>query len=493
MYSRLIAQHLKKTWRSSFFRQNWGIKILLGFVGIYFLSAFSLLGFFTKEILESAYPDEELLSPVFMSFALYYFLSDLVVRFMLQDLKVLSIQHYLILPIRKNKLVHFLLQSSLFNFFNLLALLLIVPFGIRVVFAEYGSIGFSFWLISILALISFNHFLAIYLKRILAVDFRIFIAAALIISSLFILTYLELIDLEGISQTLLSPLAASNWAWLIPIGLLVGVYQLNYQFLLKMTYLDRWKTKSDEARTGNFGFLERRGAIGFLVANELKLIFRHKRTKTAAVFGFILVLYGLIFYPIDTYNQGYGWLLFVGIFVTGAFMINYGQFIVSWESAYFDGILTRAFNVEDYFKAKLFLLIASSVLLYLLSMGYLYFGIKALYINTAAFLYNIGVNSFVLLFASTYNRKPIDLSKGSAFNYQGTSATQFVIIIPLMVVPFVLFQAFNVFNRPIWGLIAIGALGLIGLLFHRYLIKAVVQNFFEKKYRNAEGYRQGDS
>jgi len=148
--------------------------------------------------------------------------------------------------------------------------------------------------------------------------------------------------------------------------------------------------------------------------------------------------------------------------------------------------------MEEFYRAKYYLMILSCIAMYLLTMPYVYFGVHAFYINTATFFYNIGINTAVLLFASTYNKKPIDLSKGSAFNYQGTGAAQFVIIIPLMLVPMLIFQAFNIFDLPYIGLGFLASMGIIGLLTHRIFIRATIKNFKEKKYISAAGYRARD-
>jgi len=54
------------------------------------------------------------------------------------------------------------------------------------------------------------------------------------------------------------------------------------------------------------------------------------------------------------------------------------------------------------------------------------------------------------------------------------------------------FQAFNVFDEPHWGLIFLSALGIGGILSHRLFIRQTIINFKEKKYINAAGYRQHD-
>ena len=96
----------------------------------------------------------------------------------------------------------------------------------------------------------------------------------------------------------------------------------------------------------------------------------------------------------------------------------------------------------------------------------------------------------MLLLFGTFNRKRIDLSKGSAMNYQGTSASQFLIMIPLMVFPILLHWPFRSLGIPNIGLVVIGGLGVVGLLSHRYILRILVQQFEKQKYKMAQGFRQ---
>ncbi len=492
MHSELFRHQFKKIFRSTFFRQGWGIKILLLLVALYFLGSFGLLGYFMKEILGDTFPEADKLTPIFSKGVLYYFLADLAMRFFLQDLNVLSVQHYLTTPLSKKRVVHFLLQSSVFSFFNLLPLLFIVPWALRVVPMEYGALQAGLWFVGFIMLILSNHYLAIYLKRVVAVKPVITIGFGLIVAGLFIANSMDLIDLGPLSAMIYSPLAETLIGAPLALALLVLMYQLNFRFLLSMTHLDRWRSKAKEASSLRFSFLEDKGFMGMMIANELKLILRNKRTKVVVYTAAFMALYGLFFYTQEEFANRDGMLLFVSIFMTGVFMINYGQFLVSWESSYFDGILTRAYSMEDYYRSKYYLMVFGVVLMFVLTIPYVYFGIDALYRNLAAALYNIGINTAVLIFASTYNKKPIDLSRGSAFNYQGTGAAQFVIVLPLIGLPMLVYMGFAVFDAEYYGLIALGALGIIGLIFQNYFIKQTVLNFKEKKYINAAGYRQKD-
>lgn len=493
MYATLLSHQWKKTIRSKYFSQGWGVKALMIFLILYFGLSFLTLGFLLPEIIRETNPDAESITPVYGQFILYYILVDLAMRFFLQDLNLLSVQHYLLQKVKKRKIINFLLGSSIFNFFNLLPLLFILPFAGRAAYPELGGAAGTFWLLSMLCVVLFDHFLAIYIKRAAAVKLAMFIGFAAVVVFLFLGNSLGWFAINDWSGAVFGNLG-QWWFLLVVLGAVALLYTLNYRFLLKQSYIDKWKKHSKEAATQDFSFLESKGAVGTMMANELRLILRNKRTKSILVMTVLFCFYGLFFYgtgeALEGMYEGLGWKVFAGIFMTGIFMINYGQFLIGWEGAYFDGILTRAYPMESFFRAKFWLLVLSSVITYILSLGYIYFTLDALWINTACFIYNVGVNSFILLFASTYQKKKIDLSKGSAFNYQGTSATQFIVAIPLLLVPILVFQAFNLFDKPYYGLVALAGAGLLSLSFSKYWFREVVKNYREKKYRNAAGFRE---
>jgi hypothetical protein len=96
---------------------------------------------------------------------------------------------------------------------------------------------------------------------------------------------------------------------------------------------------------------------------------------------------------------------------------------------------------------------------------------------TAGAIFNIGFNSLFLLYAGSFNRKKIDLTKGGFGNTQGTSATQFIIVIPLMLFPMALFWVFDTFVGYNSGFIVVASIGIVSLLLKNYAM-----NFIEKKY-----------
>lgn len=203
----------------------------------------------------------------------------------------------------------------------------------------------------------------------------------------------------------------------------------------------------------------------------------------------LFLLYGLFFYNQPAYLEMNGFLIFVGIFITGGFMMSFGLYFFAWESGHFDLMLTANNTYKDYIKAKYFLMLSTSTIIFLLSTFYVFFGMKILIINSVCFLFNIGINSLLLLYFGTNNNKYMDLSKGSAFNYQGVGGRHFVLMIPLLVVPIFIYLPFGLMGQPDLGFAFIGTLGVLGLLFREKMLDLITRRFISKRYKMSEGFR----
>jgi hypothetical protein len=170
-------------------------------------------------------------------------------------------------------------------------------------------------------------------------------------------------------------------------------------------------------------------------------------------------------------------------------MMSFGLYFFAWESGHFDLMLTANNTYKDYIKAKYFLMLATSTIIFLLSIFYIIYGLEIVMINTACFLFNIGCNSLLLLYFATNNNKHMDLSKGSAFNYQGVGARHFVLMIPLLVLPILIYLPFSLIDQANLGLTIIGTIGILGLLFREKLLDMITQRFINKRYEMSEGFR----
>jgi hypothetical protein len=100
-------------------------------------------------------------------------------------------------------------------------------------------------------------------------------------------------------------------------------------------------TQEENVRFVNqdLGIFSRFGLAGQLANLEWKLIIRHKKSRTYLMLAGFFLLYGLIFYTNPAYKAETGFshmFVFVGSFITGIFMLQYGQLFLSWNSSNFD-------------------------------------------------------------------------------------------------------------------------------------------------------------
>jgi len=220
------------------------------------------------------------------------------------------------------------------------------------------------------------------------------------------------------------------------------------------------------------------------------MLIRHKRTRGVLVMAPLFVLYGLFFYPNDIYEGFSGILLFIGVMISGMFVLSYGQFMSGWEGSHFDRLLSERISVHNYYYAKLWLFWPICTLMYILSIPYFVFSWKIVFINLMALFFNLGVTPLIIFFFSLYNYKKIDMSGGAAFNWQGMSAKQFVLMLPIILIPIIIYLPFSIFGSEIYGQIAVGATGLINLIFMKRWVNLFAKEFQKKKYKIAAGFRE---
>jgi hypothetical protein len=473
----MISHFLKLEWkqfvRSASFGKSIALKILMGFFALYFIVSFLAIGVGGYFILRKEFPDSDPLQLV-NSYLLFAILGDLIFRYLMQKLPIMNIKPLLILPINKSKLVHYVLGKSSFSFFNILGLFFYIPFAIVLIKEGYHTAGVLGWLLTMILIIQSVNFLNFLINK----NNKALIVIGAILLSLIGLQKFGIADVVSSGGSVFDFIYQNPIYSLAGIIVLVVLYQLNYKQLRNQVYLDEAVvTKVEEASTSDMSWANKFGDVAPFIKNDIRLIWRNKRTKTVFLMSFLFLFYGLIFYTMDAYKDSLPMLMFASLFVTGGFTLNYGQFIPAWDSAHYKMLMSQSFRYRKFLESKWVLMVAMTTVLYFLSFPYLYFGIDIFLMITAGAIFNIGFNSLFLLYAGSFNRKRIDLTKGGFGNTQGTSVTQFLIIIPLMLFPMLLFWVFNKFVGYNSGFIVVAAIGIISLLLRNYAM-----NFIEKKY-----------
>ena len=493
MIVEFIKLRIRESTRSSVWNKNVIINIVLAFFMLFMMVVFLMAGFLLDRMLIEASPGSDPVD-LFNHILLYYLGLELLIRFFMQSTPAMSITPFLHLPVRRSFLMHFLLVRSIVNPINYISFLIFLPFSIRAVSVIYSGAAACWWLLALFLMVVFVIYLNVYIKRQMVIKPVVSLGCGLAFVALIVLDIAGIFSLSKISSALFGAILEQPLWIFIPAALVAGVYLLNYRFLKIHSYPEEINRtiRKKQITVQNFGFMIRFGQIGELIGLELKMILRHKRTKSVLYLAIFFLFYGLLIYPNPHFKDSMSWSIFVGILITGLAMLSYGQYIVAWEGKFFDGILTREGSISDYFRAKYYLLVSFCVVSYVLTTPYAFFGMKILWIQTICFLFNIGVSALIMLWFAQYNRKRIELSQGSAFSWQGTGASQFVVMLPILLLPILIAVVFSWVGLDDWGLGVLAVLGIIGLLCHKWLLQIICRNFAQTKYAQAEGFRSND-
>lgn len=470
--------------RSPAFEKDLGVKIFLGIVGLLFLVNLVFISAGLGSILDEFRGDVSKLDFI-NQFVLYYFLVELGIRYFLQPVPVLDIEPYLHLPIRKSFIANYLLIKSISSPFNLMALAVFIPIFISVAIPEIGLINAWFWLLFNLLLSFSLHFFNIIFKKKLENNTITWVIIVGIYGVNYLLnTYLNInllpyyLVLEALQQ---SPIII-----IIPFTMLILMVVICYRFFTQYLYLEDLsdaKMLSGEKLTSRLGGFEAKGIVNTLIVQELKLILRHKRSKSA-----ILVSLLFLFYPLILLNKGDGGIdmamfMIASILLTGIFIMNYGQFLWSWNTNQMDFFLTKINPYTQWIESRYRLLLYSAVVASILAIPYVYFGWEILPAILATAFYNIGINSMLVMRMSLWSPKAIDLNKSSMMNYEGTGAAQFLIGLPIILGPLAIYGICYLVGFPQLGILSVGVIGLIGIAFRRVFFKAIASKLKKDKYK----------
>jgi hypothetical protein len=431
----------------------------------------------------------------FNSILLWYLTVDLFMRCLLQPLPTIEIIPYLRFRIRRKKIINYLLVRSAFNVFNYIPLLVVIPFSVKLIMPQFGTGLAMVYLSGFILLLTFNNFLALFIgfliqKKSLYYSIPFGLLAGFAFLSKFGFPVSETSKVFG-SYMLHGNLILFG---ALCVGIVLVIYAVSL-LLLKNFYIDEIKSKKrQKASSWSFDFdtFKRFGEIGRYLSLEVSLLSRNKRPRQMLVMLPIFLAYFLFIFSTDKNLQSPFFLMLILTMLTGIGASMYGQFLFSWESSYFDCIMSRKNNFVNYVKAKYYLLSLLSVTTFIPLL--IFFTLTKridILLLCSILLFIIGVNNFIFMFFGTFNNGRIDLGRSQFFNYQGVKGNQFLLSFLFMLLPTGLYSVFDYFINATAGKLAIAIPGLMFIIFHDWWIKRIiVPQFINRKYRNLEGYRK---
>lgn len=488
MVKQFLSLEWKQFFRSQSFKQSLAIKILIGFLALYFIGSFLLLGISVFFILKETFPGEDPLHLV-NKYLIYWFAADLFYRYFLQKLPVMNVKPLMILPIKRSKIIHYLLTKTSISFFNILPLFFFIPFSIVLMVKGYPVLNVFSWFLSMIFIELSINFLNFLINKINWV----FYVVAVGVLSLVALQYYQIYDITETGAFILNRIYEVPYAFLIPVLMAILLYRRNYDFLRRSFYLDdRVSEKVAEAKTNELTWVNRFGDMAIFLKNDIRMILRNKRPKQVVLMSFLFLFYGLIFFTQDIYADSIIALVFASLFVTGGFLMTFGQLVPSWDSEYYKMLMSQNIPYKKYLESKWYLMVSATFVALILSLPYLYFGIKIYAMIAICALYNIGLNSHITLWSGALNRIPVELNvKAKAFsNTQGFNVTQMLMALPKFGLPIVLFYIPYLIGGMQAGFIVLGLTSISGIIFKNQILTQIEKIYQKGKYKTIAAYSE---
>ncbi len=487
MIKHFVSLEWKSFTRSASFKANLFLKILMVLGALYFIGVFSLLGVGLYYLLEKFEMDP---FATVNRYLLYYVLMDLVIRFFLQKIPVLNIRPLLALPISKNKIVGYTLGKTMLSFFNWVHLFFLLPFSIVLLREGFSATGVLGWFIGLFSLIFINNFLNILSAN---KDIVLYVLGTVIIS-VGGLHYFEIIDTTLYTAPFFNGLYTTPLTVLMPVLFLIGIGVVTFRYYKRNLYLDAGLSiKQKDARTENLSWLNQFGSLGTFLKNDIKLIKRNKRSRTTIFMSVLFIFYGLLFFggAIETY-EGPIWRIFAGLFVTGGFLFTFGQFVPSWDSAYYPLMMSQNIKYREYLNSKWWLMVIATVCSTILSSFYLYFGWEIYLAILVGAIYNIGVNAHIVLWAGAYVKTPIDLSKNKSVfgDKQAFNIKSVLLAIPKLLLPMLLYAIGHYAHSPNTGYLIVALAGVLGYALKNKVFTIIENIYKTEKYKTLAAYKQ---
>jgi hypothetical protein len=477
--------------RHPMFEKNRFGKFFMYFMSIFWIGYLIFFGVSFAILFQRSAPNME---PYHLlnSGLLFVLMLDFIMRFPFQKTPTQEVKPYLLLPVKKNRLIDFLLIRSGLSSFNALWLFFFIPFAlfstIPKYFGIYGVMGYG---IGIYLLMLFNNY-GFLLCRTLMQERAWWILLPIVVYALL-----------GVAEfTLDNPVSAFTRdlgegfivgkipAYLIVALAVVVLWLVNRTIMSRLVYREINKVDDTKIRTiSEYKFLERYGEIGEYFRLELKMLFRNKRCKASLrTIAIVVVMFSAILGFGDVYD-GVFMKNFIGIYAFVSFGTVILTQIMGYEGNYLDGLMTRKESIYSLLKAKYYLYGIGVTIPFVLMIPAIVMGKLSLLSAFAFAFFAVGPVYFMLFQLAVYNNKTVPLNEGLTGRQASGTGFQNLVSFGVFGLPMAVLFALDAVFGEVTGRWILLSIGLAFVLTSHLWIKNVYNRFMKRRYANMEGFR----
>ena len=477
--------------RNPAFETNRFAKFLMYFMIVYWVALFLFFGVTLPFMLEDIVPNMEPYH-IMNQGILYVMVADFLLRFMAQPSVSQEIKPYLLMPVKRKKLISILLLKSGLNGFNFFWFVVYVPFAFLTIIRFYGFGGMFLYLIGMWLIFVFNNYWYLLCKLLLGERTIWLLLPVCVFGALGACEFL--IDGLPISRFTMDLgegfIEGNPLSFLFVIACIGAMFFINIKLQLRMIYNEISKKEDTKIkRVSEYKFLDKYGEVGEYIRLEFKLITRNKTVKTQFRMGIIMMLIFSCSLAFTDVYDGTGMKSFICLYNYAVLPImTLGQ-VMCFEGNYIDGLMSRKESIFNLLRAKYYLTSLIIVVPFIVMMLPISEGKITLLTAIAYLIFVMGFVFFMLLQLAVYNTRSLPLNanlmKGNkSGNWIQGLVTSFAFFLPFMIDSILT----ALFPKEVGNIILI-IIGLGFIATHNLWIKNIYKRFMKRRYKNMEEFR----
>jgi len=477
--------------RNPAFDTNRFAKFLMYFMIVYWAAIFLFLGVSLPFMLEGLVPNMEPYH-IMNQGILYVMAGDFLMRFMAQPSVSQEIKPYLLMPVKRKKLINLLLLKSGLDGYNFIWFFVYVPFAFLTVIRFYGFGGMFLYLLGIWLIFVFNNYWYLLCKLLLGEK------------TLWLLLPVAVFGILGTAEFLLDGLPISRFTMNLGEGFIEGnplsflfviacigvIFLINLKLQQRMIYNEISKKEDTKIkRVSEYKFLDKYGEVGEYLRLEIKLITRNKTVKTQFRMGIIVMLaFSFLLAFTDVYDGSY-MTSFICLYNYAVLPImTLGQ-VMSFEGNYIDGLMSRKESIFNLLRAKYYL----TTIIILVPFLIMFFPIakeKITLLTAIAYLIFVaGFVFFMLLQLAVYNTRTLPLNANLMKSNKSSNWIQGLITGCAFMLPLLIDKLLSALLPEEMAHIILIVIGLSFIATHNLWIKDIYKRFMKRRYQNMEEFR----
>ena len=476
--------------RNPAFETNRFAKFLMYFMIIYWVALFLFFGVMLPFMFEDIVPNMEPYH-IMNQGILYVMSADFLIRFMAQPSVSQEIKPYLLMPVKRKKLISILLLKSGLDKYNFFWFFVYVPFAFLTVIRFYGFGGMFLYLIGMWLIFVFNNYWYLLCKLLLGEK------------TIWLLLPICVFGALGASEFLIDGLPISRFtmdlgegfiegnplSFLFIIACIGAMFFINMKLQLRMIYNEISKKEDTKIkRVSEYKFLDKYGEVGEYIRLEIKLITRNKTVKTQFRMGIIVMLaFSFLLAFTDVYDGSMSRFICLYNYAVLPIM-TLGQ-VMSFEGNYIDGLMSRKESIFNLLRAKYYLTNLIILVPFFIMMFPIAKGKITMLMAMAYLIFVAGFVFFMLLQLAVYNTRTLPLNANLMKGNKGGNWIQSVVMSLCFFIPLIFDSILlAIFSQEVANIIFI-VIGGGFILTHNLWIKNIYKRFMKRRYKNMEEFR----